>query len=117
MSKPPTVHYGLRRGRRFSTLSLCPYYSQTQNTRPVDEYFLCRDPDLNWGHPHFQCDALPTELPWHRVRECRAAVGKCQESTVFRRAEYRGLLRVSKRCKVFFTTEESEETQRAQREV
>ena len=23
----------------------------------------CRDPDLNWGHLHFQCSALPTELP------------------------------------------------------
>ena len=22
----------------------------------------CRDPDLNWGHQHFQCCALPTEL-------------------------------------------------------
>ncbi len=22
----------------------------------------CQDPDLNWGQPHFQCDALPTEL-------------------------------------------------------
>jgi hypothetical protein len=23
----------------------------------------CRGPDLNWGHQHFQCCALPTELP------------------------------------------------------
>ena len=22
----------------------------------------CQDPDLNWGHLHFQCSALPTEL-------------------------------------------------------
>lgn len=82
MSKPPTVDYGLRRRRSISTLSLCPYYSQTKNTRPKDEYFLCRDPDLNWGHPHFQCDALPTELSRHSTLKlepkCRAAAAKCQ---------------------------------------
>ena len=27
-----------------------------------DPGFVCRDPDLNWGHQHFQCCALPTEL-------------------------------------------------------
>ena len=26
------------------------------------QLFRCRDPDLNWGHQHFQCCALPTEL-------------------------------------------------------
>ena len=27
----------------------------------------CPGADLNHRHPHFQCDALPTELPGHRV--------------------------------------------------
>ena len=25
---------------------------------------MCQGPDLNWGPMHFQCIALPTELPW-----------------------------------------------------
>ena len=34
-----------------------------QGGRPVhDALSVCRDPDLNWGHQHFQCCALPTEL-------------------------------------------------------
>ena len=28
----------------------------------------CRDPDLNWGHQHFQCCALPTELSRQKDR-------------------------------------------------
>ena len=26
-------------------------------------------PESNWRHPHFQCDALPTELPGHRAKK------------------------------------------------
>ena len=36
----------------------------------------CQLPDLNRGHSHFQCDALPTELSWRRL----AAVGKSSET-------------------------------------
>ena len=32
--------------------------------------FECRDPDLNWGHQHFQCCALPTELSRQRGQPC-----------------------------------------------
>ena len=28
----------------------------------------CQDPDSNWGHLHFQCSALPTELSRRRSR-------------------------------------------------
>jgi hypothetical protein len=30
---------------------------------PIGALIRCRGPDLNWGHQHFQCCALPTELP------------------------------------------------------
>ena len=26
---------------------------------------VCQDPDLNWGPPVLQTDALPAELSWH----------------------------------------------------
>src|SRR4029077_11747304 len=30
----------------------------------------CRGPESNWGHQHFQCCALPTELPRHGRPRC-----------------------------------------------
>ena len=41
--------------RRRSTAELCPHDIHQKWSR-------CQDPDSNWGHLHFQCSALPTEL-------------------------------------------------------
>jgi hypothetical protein len=41
--------------RRRSTAELCPHNIHKSESR-------CQDPDSNWGHLHFQCSALPTEL-------------------------------------------------------
>ena len=35
---------------------------------PLGRHFRCRGPDLNWGHQHFQCCALPTELSRQKGR-------------------------------------------------
>ena len=43
-------------------------YTKPPTTEVVEGFAMlsvwCQGPDLNWRPPHFQCDALPTELPW-----------------------------------------------------
>ena len=66
--------------RRRSTTELCPQrellltviptadsFSKTffvflQNNHELQNTKICQDPGSNWGHLHFQCSALPTEL-------------------------------------------------------
>ena len=38
----------------------------------------CRGPDSNWGHQHFQCCALPTELPRPVQNMLRSVHEACQ---------------------------------------
>src|SRR5258708_38139113 len=36
---------------------------KTKKPLQIGRLFVCRGPDSNWGPTHFQCVALPTELP------------------------------------------------------
>lgn len=45
-----------------------PSTSPTRLHRARFPALWCRDPDLNWGHQHFQCCALPTELSRQKSR-------------------------------------------------
>ena len=46
----------------------------------------CRGPDLNWGHQHFQCCALPTELPRPGHSHATERSGACQPAWAVTRA-------------------------------
>ena len=53
-------------------------HSPAVRRSPIEEVSSpprCRDPDLNWGHQHFQCCALPTELS-RLVSGKRSACGR-----------------------------------------
>ena len=59
---PPSDARGRLRGERGASASgLASAKQSPEGERRV----WCRGPELNWGHPHFQCGALPTELPRH----------------------------------------------------
>lgn len=73
------IHPGLAGGQGFEPRLtdpksvVLPLDDPPLNTRPAraDQSAgvkWCRDPDLNWGHQHFQCCALPTELSRQKDR-------------------------------------------------
>ena len=50
--------------------------SHFRSAAPV--WCWCRGPESNWGHQHFQCCALPTELPRLNATILSNRSGECQ---------------------------------------